>query len=538
LQISFFVPFARKSDKETRAYLSNTTMTMKNGRLYILILLHIGLFSTVFGQLEQSSRLEFKVNPSEEEYFDVTTLGRDGLLVTKRDDEYYGDEKWTFYRYNSDLKETWHSDFKLEYELKPIRSFSNNDFLYWYFQESDTDHFEILRLDLHNGETDLYKGDLLTRADISHFKVLNNTAFIGGYHHNRPVVMTFSFFDKSVKTLPYLYNDNTEISNLEIDEQRNELNVLIYGNHRKNCSLTIKTYSYEGKLTRTTTMPHEQGNGLISGKILPIDPANSLLIGNYAQGCTQYSQGLYFARFADGEPEALQKVDFSQLENFFNYLKPKRKQRVLDKITRKKEEGKEPKFRYRLLVHDVIKTANELVLVAEIYYPIYKNSGSYISGGLRNPNREFDGYRFTHAVVCGFDKASGKLLWDNCFAIKDVESLELFETVQVTQQNDRLILAYPRDGKIHTEVIRRNEVVREQEEFDIQSASTEEKVINNEKEQLAAWYDNTFLVFGFQKISAEKFGPTREVFYINKLSYDAFTTRPAPAVTTKSGSGR
>ncbi|MEZ4900778.1 MAG: hypothetical protein R2822_03005 [Spirosomataceae bacterium] len=85
-----------------------------------------------------------------------------------------------------------------------------------------------MRVDLRDGELETFKGDLLTRADIVHFKVLGNTAFIGGYHHSRPVVLAFSFFDKSIKALPYLYASNTEISNIELDEKHNQLNVLLY----------------------------------------------------------------------------------------------------------------------------------------------------------------------------------------------------------------------------------------------------------------------------------------------------------------------
>ena len=478
-------------------------------------------------QLEQSKRLEFKVSSNVDEFYDVTPLGVSGLLVTQRQEEYYANEKWIFHRFDAALKEHWKTEFKLDYELRPLRSYHNDEYLYWLFAETDTEKIRILRLDLHSGETEVFKGNLLTKADINHFKVLGNNAFIGGYYHSRPVVFAFSFFDNSVKALPYLYTENTEISNIEVDKTQNTLHVLLYTAKRSSCQFNIKTYSYEGRLLKSTTIPSENENGLISGKIVSLDNEFSLLVGNYAQGCTQYSQGLYFSRIQDNNLDKLQWVDFSKLENFFNYLKPKRKQRVVEKITKRKEEGKEPKFRYRLHVHDIIKTADEFILVAEVYYPVYRSSNVYYGSSSRSINREFDGYRYTHAIVCGFDKA-GNLLWDNCFAIKDVESAELVDMVQVTQQDDLLVLGYPKEGKINTEVINKSKVVRESEEFEIKTADEGEKVMNNERGLLTAWYDRYFLAFGFQKIGSEKLiGPSREVFYINKLAYDA--TKPAPA---------
>ncbi|MDF7816274.1 hypothetical protein P1X15_01670 [Runella sp. MFBS21] len=497
--------------------------------LKYLILIGIGILSFSFranAQLEQSVRLEFKVSQNGDEYFDVTPLDKGGILVTQRKEEYYGNEKWTFYRFDNALKQQWTTDYKIPYDLHPLKTYHNHQYLFWLLQETDSEKVSVLRVDLQNGEIETFKGDLLTRADIVHFKVLGNMAFIGGYHHSRPVVMAFSFFDKSIKALPYLYTSNTEISNIELDEKRNQLNVLLYTMKRGNCQFTIKTYSYEGKLLKTTTMPFENNNGLISGKILPLDEASSLIVGNYAQGCTQYSQGLYFSRIKDAEPEKLQWVDFSKLENFFNYLKPKRKQKVVEKISRRKEEGKEPKFRYRLLVHDIVQNEDEFVLVAEVYYPIYKNGTIYYSNMPRNNNREFDGFRYTHAIVCGFDK-SGNLLWDNCFALESVESIELLPMVQVSRQEGLLVLGYPKDGKIHTEVIDKNKVIREKEAFEIKTSDEGERIVDNDKGLLAAWYDRYFLAYGYQKIGSEKWiGAPREVFYINKLSYDPSAPRP------------
>ena len=482
----------------------------------------------------QSNRLEFKVSSNINEFYDLTPLGELGILVTQRQEEYYANEKWSFSRYDTLLKNTWNTDFKLDYDLKPLRSYHNNDFLFWLFEESDTEKIRILRVDLLNGDTEVFKGNLLTKADISHFKVLGNTAFIGGYFHSRPVVFTFSFFDKSVKALPYLYDENTEISNIEVDSRRNLLHVLLYSLRRNKCHFSIKTYTYEGKLVKSATVNPENGNGLISGKILPLDEEYSLLVGNYAQGCTQYSQGLYFSRLQDTDLDKLQWVDFSKLENFFNYLKPKRKQRVVDKITKQKEEGKEPKFRYRLHVHDIIQTADEFVLVAEVYYPVYRSANSY--GAMRGINREYDGYRYTHAIVCGFDK-TGNLLWDNCFAIQNVESPELLDMVQVTQQGDMLVLGYPHEGKINTEVIQKSKVVSQPQDFEIKTTEEGEKVLDNGRGLLTAWYGRYFLAFGFQRISGEKnSGPAREVFYVNKFAYDPnapTTTDKEPAKKSK-----
>ena len=488
-----------------------------------LVFFFILFFVSVVGlaQLEYTARVEFKTDSGVEEEFDVLSLSKDGLLVTHRKDEFFGPENWAFSRYDSTLKERWKVEYKLDREAKPIRSFHNQNYLFWLFKDSDrSEKFIIMRLDLLHGEIDTFKGSLLSEAEVSHFKVLGNLALIGGYFDGKPVVMAFSFFDKTIKTLPYLFLSNTEINNLEIDEAHNEIIVVLYSLQKRKCQLTLKSYSYEGKLLRTLNPAFEQNNGLISGKIIPLSNGHSLLVGNYAQGCTQYSQGIYFSRIQDGDLNPIQWLDFSQFENFFNYLNPKRKQRVVDRISKQKQGGKEPKFRYKLIVHDIIETPTEYVFTAEIYYPTYTSNTVSIMSATRRTS-ESQSYHYTHTFVCGFDKNTGKLNWDNSIGLEDVETRKPLEITQITEQNGKLILAYPSKGKIKAKIIEQNKVLRETETYEIKTSNTNEKVMDNEDEQLMSWYDNSFLLFGYQKVTDGKgAGERREVFAVSKVSYD------------------
>ena len=149
---------------------------------------------------------------------------------------------------------------------------------------------------------------------------------------------------------------------------------------------------------------------------------------------------------------------------------------MLEKIGKRKSMGKENRFGTGLLVHELIQTENEIVLVAEVYYPNQRSSSPIITGGISRPyiSRSLEGYRYTHAIVCGFDR-SGKFIWDNCITIKDLTSFDLQEMVQITPVDDYFVLAYPQEGEIHTEVISRNKVVVESEKFKITAEIRERK---------------------------------------------------------------
>ena len=494
-------------------------------------------------QLAQSLRLEIPSDPNQAEAFDVTPLAEQGVLMTIRTGGPFDNTPtvFAFKRYDVNLKPLWQKTFKQDLKYRVVETYHNDRYAYHLFREYDTNRFQFVRLHLDDGVVDTYEGILLDQFDIRQFKVMGSQAYVGGYHRNRPVVMAFSFFDGTAKVLPGLYVNHMEISSLEIDEGRNEVNVLVHSAKRR-CRFSIRTYNYDSKLLRTIDFDGAK-NSLISGKLLPIDDHESLLVGNFSTDCTPYSQGVYVTRIQHGNPnidasaeavKAIQYFEFSQLQNFFNYLKPQRQQKLLAKAKRKKEEGKDYKFRYRLLVHDIKPTADGLTLVAEVYYPQYRSSTLAYGGYLRGADR-YDGYRYTHAFVCGFDRL-GNLLWDNCLPIKELLSPELTEMVQLSQQGDRIVLAYPNDGEIHTEVIQGNKVLKETEKFKLRTGTDDEKVTFSAQDNLMAWYDQHFLACGFQKIAPTKYyANQREVFYLNKLTYSAesLPAKPTSATTRK-----
>ncbi|MBD2751562.1 hypothetical protein [Spirosoma validum] len=514
-------------------------------RLYCLLwlLLLCVTLRPAWAQLAHSMRLEIPSNPNEAESFEVTPLTERGVLVTIRTGSSYDNTpiRYDFQRYDVNLKQIWKTEFKQDIKFKSVLTYDTDQYAYHLFREYDTGTFQFLRVHLDDGTIETFEGSLVDQFDVRHFKVMGSQAYVGGYRHTRPVVMSFSFFDRSAKVLPGLYVNRMELNSLEIDEARHEVNVLIHS-VKRHCKFSIRTYNYENKLLRTLDFDGAE-NSLISGKLLPINESESLLVGNYSTDCTPYSQGIYVTRIHHGDSNnasdttanSIQYIEFSQLQNFFNYLKPNRQQKLLARAQKKKEEGKDYRFHYRLLVHDLQPTPDGLTLVAEVYYPQYRGNTLAYGGNMRGSDR-YEGYRYTHAFICGFNK-QGQLLWDNCFPIKELLSKDLTEMVQVSQQGDRMVLAYPNDGEITTEVIQGNKILKEREKFKLKTNTENEKVTFSNKDNLMAWYGRHFLAFGFQKIALTRnYTNQREVFYLNKLTYSDETpdTKSTSATTRKS----
>lgn len=479
-------------------------------------------------QMAQTTRLELPADPSRAEDFDVLPLAGRGLLVTIRKDDYLTrtPPEIQFQRYDTNLKPIWITTVRPDEKFEALLDYHNELYKFWLLHQPDTDNYQIIRLNTDDGLAEVFVGDLLPGLVVQQFKVLGNRAYIGGTYRSRPVVMSYSFFDGTATVLPGLYGNQTEINSIEVDEIRQEVHIMIHSLRRK-CQFRIHSFTYQNKPLRTVTFDGA-GRSLVSGKLLTINSDELLLIGNYSNDCSPYSEGIYVTRIrhGDDQPDVIQYIEFARLQNFFNYLKPKRQQKLRDRVARRQQEGKDTRLRYRLLVHNPLPTAEGLLLVAEVYYPQYRNAAVPNYNAFTNPlmsnrlSRTFEGFHYTHAFVCGFDR-QGNFLWDNCLPIRDLESGKLTPMVQVSQQGERLVLAYPDKGAINTEVIEGNRVLKEPENFTLTTGSDAEKVLFSSNDNLAAWYGQYFLAFGYQKIAPDRGfnGPQRDVFYINKLTY-------------------
>ncbi|MFN4147350.1 MAG: hypothetical protein ACK4GN_16105, partial [Runella sp.] len=116
---------------------------MKTLKKLLIAILWGVLVLEAHSQLQQSLRLEFRVSQNQDETYDVTPLKENGLLVTQRQTPHYGMEKWIFHRFNTDLKQRWNTEFKILDEWKPVKSYHNQQYLFWLFQEADNDKVSV-----------------------------------------------------------------------------------------------------------------------------------------------------------------------------------------------------------------------------------------------------------------------------------------------------------------------------------------------------------------------------------------------------------
>ena len=153
----------------------------------------------------------------------------------------------------------------------------------------------------------------------------------------------------------------------------------------------------------------------------------------------------------------------------------------------------------------------------------------HITGGFsstyygNNYGTAFEGYKYTHAVVLGFDRR-GRLIWDNSFEINDVVSYALEQYVHISMNDEEMALVYMYENEIRTKVIEGNEVL-EGKTFNELKLSFEDDIAaitEDEYGGLEKWYGGNLFAYGvleIKNLKDEGVRLNREVFFINKIRY-------------------
>ncbi|MFT4032423.1 MAG: hypothetical protein QM669_08380 [Siphonobacter sp.] len=473
-------------------------------------------WSALWAQVVPTQHLEILCDDKKYEDFGILPLAEKGLIVTRKVDNPGNgvNELFHFTKYDSTMTLRWETEFKLRHTFTGLLSYHNHECLYWLCSEPASQKVEIWKIWLETGETELIEGEIQAIDEVSQFIVLGNKAFLAGKYNDRPVVVGFSFFDKSSTVLRDIHDNNLVINGLTINESTNELLVSTRTTRKGKCQLNLHIYSYDGKLERKETPIDDSGKTLLPGKLIPLPNGKILVTGTYSTNCSDYSRGLYFTHLSN-EPgySPIRYVPFSDLEHFFNYLKPSQQERMKNRITEWQKQGKEPKNNYLIQIQDLTRTPDGYVLVAEAYYT------QSVSTMTTRPNsRKGDSYHFTHTILCGLD-LDGNLRWDNSLALDDQTSGILEQQVQLQPVGKNLILAYPHDDKVRSLMIEKNKVIGKVVESPLLPEEVKKNLTGDDSPTLEEWYGPYFLTWGIRRIPNPYNESSKTVFFVYKLAY-------------------
>lgn len=508
----------------------STSIKWCPGSLWYVFLLMLTCLAPTRAQLVQSLRFEVPLGALEKN-FEVIPMQDAGLYLQRRLSLPQGDQI-EIARLDTAFGVVWRGYLPIEKSAMLMGTRTDNNYLYLLFRlaEPSTKDLTLYAIDQHQGNFIRYTIRNFIPFVPSDFQISPQAAIIGGYFNRIPVVIYFPFAGQKTKVLPGLLNESGELTQIKTYTD-GSFDVLISARNVKGQqTIWIKNYDPDGSILRNMALEPEDNKHLIFARSVKTNSDMQIVAGVYGGRNSDYSKGIFIASIDPSGLQHLKYYNYGDLENFFKYMKAKREQRVRDRISRRKVKGKKIRFNYRFLVHDIIPYKDQYVLLGEAFYPKYVTVDRASYGGFFSPyslsrnamvrdGRVFDGYRYTHAVVMGFDNDGG-LIWDNSFEINDVKTFTLEQFVKIRPQPDKIALLYMFENQLRTKTIKDNAVLegKMSEPLKTRAGTEIARMENDNPGKLEYWYGDYFFAWGVQEILNPETG-RRRVFFINKISY-------------------
>ncbi|MDV3310774.1 MAG: hypothetical protein LOY03_18360 [Cyclobacteriaceae bacterium] len=495
----------------------------KSTDVVIRLILCLCLAVPAAAQIAQPHRFELRLD-NDEPGFRIAPASSRGLILhrfVRSQQDYYLE----VIRLDTAFHQQWEGSIPVERNMAFIAAVPRNDKVYFLFHALTSKSFVLYELNQDSGQYRKYAINSFLRFSATECQITGRGVLIGGYFNRVPVVLFYDMHANKSSILPGLLNEDGELSQIKVFED-DSFQVLISGrNYMKQRTIWIKNYRADGSLINNVALEPAENTGLIFGRATKAEGDVQILSGVYGSRNSDYSRGIFVSTIDPTGGQNTKYYNFGDLENFFNYMKAKRSNRIKERITRRKIRGKKIRFNYRFLIHEVIEYNDQFIVLGEAFYPQYSSASNTRYIGFHYPrwgDQVFDGYRYTHAVIIGFD-GNGNLLWDNSFEINDVKTFNLEQFVRFDVQDDKIVLLYLYENQIRTKIIRDNDVLEGKIIDPIRTLYENDKVVKARRNtsQLSYWYDGHFYAYGIHEIENETPGGTvekRRVFFVNKIN--------------------
>ena len=518
---------------------------MSKKRFTILFLLLVFPF-IIFGQKLKPVRLEVPAGV-DVETFHVEKLKDKKILIFYESNEVNSNDerKWYFGLFNESLRQKWLKFIPLTDKLVFLDAKISGERLYMFFRnssrsKSDLGFYDIVSYNMRTEEFTKVSGTFPEKSEIAGFEVIDNTGCLA---------LNLKGFATDLVFIDLLTGD---VNPLHVEEGNDSYIMQMHADKRwKRFYIALKTskdnryivdeiisFTKAGTVDKVLQAETDANLKVLSDFVfIPINNQHLKVFGIYdiytgnvlsLKEITNqdkeeaHSVGMFYLEFENGQQKTLHFYDFMQLNNITGALGSGK----LDyrKNVRTVDDLKKVSGYFHFTDPEIIKVNDQYVFSVEAYKPYYQTETrmDYDFYGRPVPYsyRLFVGYEFYDVVVVGLSD-DGQLIWNNDFSIRDLISYSLKRKSIVFNEDNYVNIAYVNNGKIFLKTI--------EGPVDIGTAETpivtkvpNDRVTTDNYNNLLKWYDNYYLVYGYQKLKNRSLDEQniRTVFYLNKIAYN------------------
>jgi len=495
----------------------------------------------IFGQSDPLLRIEIETK-SDDATYKIEPCGEQGLILfyetTIKEDNY---KFWVFVAYNKFMQETWKKDVPVYKNMSYRKNVLRGKYMYLLFHDADKKksevyNYQILKINISNGGYEMFSGEIPDNSRFVDFDVFGDYIIAGmNVDEKQTGIYSLNINSKETKTVLEIENGRSRFASLYIDTLNNSFigifNVYI---SRTEYYFLVKEFDEQNNNINTIKIIPDEGKKFNTGKIITVSENERLLFGTYdivrsksidnKNYFTKESSGFYTAKITENLPAEIKYFNFLELENMTGFLKSREYRSAKKKADKNEKEKDKYSVDFDLLLHDIIQKDSLYYFIAEAFYREYHTVTStyydFYGHAVPVSYSVFDGYKYFNAFIFCFDE-DGNKLWDNGMEIFNILTFNLKNRVNTYFENNEIIMSYNYDGKISAKIINGPEVIEGVEYFPIESTYVNDKVMTDTKSNMAYWYDNYFIAYGFQIIKNNSLinKSKRTVFYINKVAF-------------------
>ena len=514
---------------------------------YLLTIIALFFWQQNYSQPIQTNRYELE-EKNNDDYVNILPVDDEGIILFRDTKDYDDGDLWNLIALDTALMEKWNIELAIDsrYVFKAYEVVDSKLFLLFRKGEYEKKDYHLMVITFKDASIERYDIENEISLELSHMSVLSTGLVLAGYINFSPALVLYPFGAKSFEVVPGYFKDRSTIVDLR-DNGNSTFNAITLENDYEGNYLRLRTYSNDGELLFEREIKTKENTKILTAKSSGFTDGNLVIGGTYGLKKSSYASGYYVCVVKpEGQDNIFKYHNFYELNHFFDYMNPKRAERLRNKMESKSLKGKEVNFTTRILFNGVQSTENGYLFLSELYNPNYTNSSFMNNGFLtrddelrrralasqnyaRQPSRlqnvqGADSFEYKETILFEVNK-TGDLLWDNSMKIEDLEKRELTQVVQVSERNQSISMLYKGEDELHYKIIQGSEVI---EENNIKPATDDEfdKILNTVKGigETFFWYESYFIVWGYQKIenkvraAKEEIEKNRYVLYVDKIN--------------------
>jgi hypothetical protein len=424
--------------------------------------------------------------------------------------------QWVFIHYDTNLVRTNLFKLKIPNLCQYFAADLYNNKLFLYLQKpaykKDSLKNYLLEWNLMTNDFQLYN---LINYKLPHFssiKVADDNLFIVINETNAKSIVFYNYKTHSKQVTQFTNEEITSLESFCIDTLKKTTCFCMFLKNKQGSWAELFITDYSGNIQQHSTLPFSSDLIFNSAKIAIVGLDSILLCGGYSSVKDKKTKGSYSGIYS----LLYHKNKFSDISTYsFGALL-------------EKDSGLNIKLleEQNLTMNAHITQNNgHIFVITDVFYPEYQYYSSpsfryYGYYGYDSPTQSFEGFRFLYSSILELNK-KGVFLNEWFFPIQNVLTKSFYNLVNLYQdEEENTLFFYVSKNEIISQLMNGKNILGPQSTIPIELTYKTDILEYSSNIYMQHWYNNSFLVSGYQYIKNSQRGSgkgKRYVFFLNKL---------------------